>query len=112
MLLSSHVENCLNQGSGSLLFLGQKSVISITKFPRTPRRLSGHKVYKGEGVAPRGPSTVGWDNQSIYVLSLRHGPPHVTSSGETLCYVSNIRHPRQLDQDTIRKGKYGSFVGK
>jgi hypothetical protein len=55
---------------------------------------------------------VGWDNQSIYVLSLRHGPPRVTASGKTLCYVSNVRYPRQLDRDIVGKGKYGSFVGK
>jgi hypothetical protein len=55
---------------------------------------------------------VGWDNQSMDILSLRHGSPHVTASGKTLGYIPNIRYLRQPDRVTAWKGKYDSFVGK
>jgi hypothetical protein len=44
--------------------------------------------------------------------SLDMGPPCVTASGETLHYIPNVRYPKHPDRVTVKKGKYGSLVGK
>jgi hypothetical protein len=55
---------------------------------------------------------VGWDNQAMDVLSLRHGSPHVTASGKTLHYIPNIRVPEATGSGYNRERKIWQFCGQ
>jgi hypothetical protein len=55
---------------------------------------------------------MGWDNQGMDVLSLRHGSPRVTASGKTLCYIPNVRVPEATGTGYSRERKIWQFCGQ
>jgi hypothetical protein len=88
-----------------------KKVCSVLQNP--PILLGGCRVLsyiRGRGLLREEPPRWGGIIKVWMFWALDTGPPCVTASGKTLCYITNIRYPRQPDWVIVGKGKYGSFV--